>query len=989
MPENRSRYVLLCQQVLAFGTVAALAAPATSVVTLDIVAPAPPHVTGGATAPSADGSLVASEPVAPDVTEVPVTGIERAGLKALTNGRAAQPKSSAGQLRLAAADGAKDGQELAALTAPEPVSGYATVGVTWKHGEVVDDEEITVSVRSLRNGSWSGWEEIEYHDEHAPDPGSEEASRARPGTDPLVVGNVDEVQVKAETATGEVPADMKLAVVDPGETADPVVEKPAIDTADLGADDVAALSSADVSAGTDPNAPDPGTTEPGTTDPGTTDPGSIDDGTVDEGVLAGNPADVTPKPKIYSRAQWGADERMRDKSSLHYYEIHAGFVHHTVNANSYTRSQVPSLLRGIYAYHTQSKGWSDIGYNFIVDRFGRIWEGRYGGVARPVVGAHTLGYNEYSFAMSALGNFETARPSSALLDAYGRLFAWKLSLHGIDASSTRQWVGKKYFRAINGHRDAGQTACPGRYLYAKLPTIRSLAAGYQKPFSSRAKTTNLSGSHWPDLVVRDKATKRAYLVRTAGQVDFRRGKRVGGGWNQMNLITPGRDLTGDGIGDMVGRIAATGITAVYPGSAQGTFGAAVGSTARFSALDQVTGVGDMSSDGKNDLVARNPETKVLYIYPGTGRGTFRKRRVLSRDWSAYKLTTGVGDMTGDGKNDLLTRDGDNRLWLVPGAGTRSIGTPVRLPHAWGTFDLVTGMGDVTNDGRPDIVARKRTSKLTYIYPGDGHGGIGHPYGPFTRFEKTTFLASAGQVAGDGRADMVGRVGSQLRVFTNTGGKNIGSMVRTNSVFLNTDLVLNVGDWNGDGHGDVMTRKASNGRMFFRAGDGRSGFAAPVLAGKGWDRVNLVAAVGDVTGDGFPDLMGQPRGAGMRIYPGNGGTGFGASYVAHSSISSNDQVGAGLWNSDGSPDSILRRTDGSLMFYPGNGPGGLMNPSKIGGAAGRFDWIQGVGDADGDGYPDLIARQRADGELWLLPGNGSGFGTSRYIGSGFGRFDLSG
>ena len=115
---------------------------------------------------------------------------------------------------------------------------------------------------------------------------------------------------------------------------------------------------------------------------------------------------------IYSRAQWGADESMRDGSPS-YFEVHGGFVHHTVNANDYKRKDVPAIIRSIYAYHTQSRGWSDIGYNFLVDRFGRIWEGRYGGVDRPVVGAHTLNYNSYSFAMSAIGNFELVQPSAA------------------------------------------------------------------------------------------------------------------------------------------------------------------------------------------------------------------------------------------------------------------------------------------------------------------------------------------------------------------------------------------------------------------------------------------------------------------------------------------------------------------------------------------------------------------------------------------------
>ena len=169
-------------------------------------------------------------------------------------------------------------------------------------------------------------------------------------------------------------------------------------------------------------------------------------------------------------------------------------MHHTVNANDYKRKDVPAIIRSIYAYHIQSRGWSDIGYNFLVDRFGRIWEGRYGGVDRPVVGAHTLNYNSYSFAMSAIGNFETAQPSTAMLQAYGALFAWKLSLHGVSAASTIQRIGSKNFQAINGHRDAASTACPGKYLYAKIPEIRRLAVAAQADWSGRNPQPNLVGT---------------------------------------------------------------------------------------------------------------------------------------------------------------------------------------------------------------------------------------------------------------------------------------------------------------------------------------------------------------------------------------------------------------------------------------------------------------------------------------------------------------
>ena len=191
-------------------------------------------------------------------------------------------------------------------------------------------------------------------------------------------------------------------------------------------------------------------------------------------------------------------------------------MHHTVNANDYTRDEVPGIIRSIYAYHTQSRGWSDVGYNFLVDKFGRIWEGRAGGVDRPVVGAHTLGYNDYSFAMSAIGNFETARPPKAMVQAYGSLFAWKLSLHGVNASSTRQVVGPDTFQAINGHRDAGSTACPGRYLYAKLARIRTLAAAAQQGWTGRQLESNLAVDRPPGPDRPTRQRRQGFIIPTNG-----------------------------------------------------------------------------------------------------------------------------------------------------------------------------------------------------------------------------------------------------------------------------------------------------------------------------------------------------------------------------------------------------------------------------------------------------------------------------------------
>ena len=854
-----------------------------------------------------------------------------------------------------------------AVTQPEPVAGFATVGVTWAHGTAVAEDAIEVSVRTKQDGVWTAWEPMAYHDDHGPDPGSAEARTARPGTEAFVVGDVDDVQVRAVTPDGSLPADLQLALVDPGRTVAPLVEEPAIDTAHL-----TAFESG--------NPADPGTLD----DP--TDP--AEPAEPEDPAIAPAANDVTPEPKIFSRAQWGADERMRDKSSLHYGEVHAGFVHHTVNANDYTEKEVPAIMRGIYAYHTQSRGWSDIGYNFLVDRFGRIWEGRYGGVGRPVVGAHTLDYNENSFAMSAIGNYQIAKPSAAMLDAYGRLFAWKLSLHGVDASSTKQWVGSKYFQAINGHRDAASTACPGKYLYAKLPLIRKLTAEYQHSFASRNLRTNISGKTWPDLVVRDKATKNLTVVRTGGQVRYLKGVTIASGFKAMDLIAAPGDVNGDGYSDVIARNRASGETSVYPGTATGKLGAPIRTTGRFSDDNVLIGVGDFDGDGKNDLVGRRADTRKLLLYPGEGGGTFGDATVLATTWD-YNLTSGVGDYDGDGKPDLVARASGGALFLVPGLHTK-LGDPRKIGSSFSGMDLVAGRGDVTNDGSPDLVTRYATSKQTRVFTGDGHGALGTYYGPYDTFKKLNWMAAGGQFVGSQAGDVIGRnKAGNLVAFANTGGHNVAKVVKTDVSLAGSNLLLNVGDWNHDGFGDVMTRTKA-GEMRLLLGKGNDRFAEPVVAATGWSGLTQVTSVGDVTGDGNNDIMARVGDDGIfKIYPGDGASGIKAGYEAHSAVTSNRQVAVGLYDGDGAPDTMITKSDGSLWFYPGNGPGGMTNGRRLITGLQSYNWLIGLGDLDGDGRSDLVVRRKVNGWLYLLTGTASGFRPARLIATGFKAYDLAG
>ena len=189
-----------------------------------------------------------------------------------------------------------------------------------------------------------------------------------------------------------------------------------------------------------------------------------------------------PRPRQRGRRKWGAQESWRRGHPHYNHTIKQVHVHHTASGNHYRRGDVPALIRGMYRYHTRYLGWSDIGYNFLVDRFGRIWTGRAGGSGRPVRGAHTLGFNSTSAGVAVIGNFETARPSDDVLDAVAAVAAWKLQPYDRDVmgnvrvfshGSDRFRAGRKVrLPTIDGHRDTNQTACPGRHLYRHLPGIR-------------------------------------------------------------------------------------------------------------------------------------------------------------------------------------------------------------------------------------------------------------------------------------------------------------------------------------------------------------------------------------------------------------------------------------------------------------------------------------------------------------------------------------
>ncbi len=382
------------------------------------------------------------DPVRADVMSIPLDGIDQGALASTPSAATDVPIAGENHVHERETIGPRATPDLrpAAAIPPTQTENFGLVGVT---AATAFDPATRIVMRIRQDGEWLPWMEVPISD-HLPDPDTEEGQRARFASEPVLTNEADGVQVRIDTPSGDLPADTEISLID--------------------------------------------------------NPVRPEDETLSGNLPAASAQAAVSKPTIITREQWGADESLRRGTTAYSDKIKVAFVHHVVSSNDYTRAQAAQQMRNVYSWFTEGIQVNDFGYNFMVDRFGRIYEGRAGGVDKAVIGAHTSGFNSETFAVSFLGNADTLNPDAvakeAILDAMSDLIAWKFELDDVNplgtavltsagpgpgqGTTSMYWPGEKVTsKTIAGHGDIGSTSCPGVFLRPSLDHIRLAVSARQ------------------------------------------------------------------------------------------------------------------------------------------------------------------------------------------------------------------------------------------------------------------------------------------------------------------------------------------------------------------------------------------------------------------------------------------------------------------------------------------------------------------------------
>ncbi|MCJ0871018.1 VCBS repeat-containing protein [Streptomyces sp. AP-93] len=446
-------------------------------------------------------------------------------------------------------------------------------------------------------------------------------------------------------------------------------------------------------------------------------------------------------------------------------------------------------------------------------------------------------------------------------------------------------------------------------------------------------------------------------------------------------VIPAGDLDRDGRPELL-TLSVTGRLSLLTAETNGS--SATGwSGSGWNVYNKVTGVGDVTGDGKADLLARTYAGS-LYLYPGKGTAgsssPYGSRIALGGGWNSYSQIVGGGDFTADGKADLAVATPGGSLYVYPGNGSGGFGDRIKSGTGWNMYNQIQVL--TNNTGGSWLVGRDASGKM-WNYPSNGAGGFGDRVAMGQGWEFTDLISGQGGVPAHGRSELVGRT-SGGAVYYYYGKQNGGFGDRQEALGNGQAPVDQVGmavASSFDSQNETSWLFWGGGKLYIGDHD----------LGAGWGIYNSLVGVGDINGDGYGDLLARDKSNVLWLYPsyGNGyqfrdrvrlGSGWG---------SYNKLFGAGDITGDGRADLLARGSDGTLWAYPGNGTAGFGDRVKIGdGGWNTLKKLAAVGDITGDGRTDLVGVNSA-GTAYLYKATGlkglSTFKGSTSLGGGWNAY----
>ena len=567
--------------------------------------------------------------------------------------------------------------DAALLTDPLEVDRFFVAGFTWTGGADLPDG-VRIYLRVRENGSWSPW----YLSEAA-DSGRDD--RATPGTGEFVTGGADAIQ--ASVVGSSLPAGLKLALVPSRPQGEEVLGADDLTTTQAAPTPVIEDASATENQGTqvDPVAMTLPASPASVTRPAAASFAAPAAAPAAVPVVAPAATTANGLPvAVTTRAEWGANASYMSWDPEYARAGHV-VVHHTAGTNSYSAGQSASIVRGIYYYHAVVLDWGDIGYNFLVDKFGTVFEGRSGSVAAPAgrmsIGAHARGVNTGTMGISMMGDYSTVSPSDAQLSSVGKMAGWFLKRAGISDvtgwAGLHVWTTERYqagstisMPRILGHRDVGYTTCPGNVGYSKLGAIRAIAKaqGSSPQGGSSSASSTVPQDHPGAVALRGALGANGWIGAATSGVQasakggvFQRFEHGVGYWSPAT----GAQFVGEPVL-----------------SAWGAYGYQTGSMG-YPRSGGVAGVG-----GSRHQIF---EGGIAYWRPG-GRVSFIRGPILTgwgaAGWERSWLGLPTSNETASTKGGVFQRFEHGVGYWSPATGAQFVGEPVL--SAWGAYGYQTG-----------------------------------------------------------------------------------------------------------------------------------------------------------------------------------------------------------------------------------------------------------------------------------------------------------